>query len=161
MTSTEKEPTWLAKAPPAARFFFLFSRAEYALKRAGFLRRDRQDAQASWQEFADVLSDKFFIAMKEDSEARELFLRPPRLQIRLSNGELGWSPAEPDFPCEPEGIRKLITYVTRVRNNIFHGGKTPYDTTRDDALIRAATFVLKSAIAQGPEEIGRAFREPT
>lgn len=40
-------------------FFFEFSRFEYALKRAGFLNKNRNDAQPDWDCFAKAIAQQW------------------------------------------------------------------------------------------------------
>src|SRR3712207_6356752 len=64
-------------------FFFVFSRFEYALKRAGFVRPDRRNAEADWDAFGDSVEQQY--AFDEDGElttsVNYLLSDPPKRQI--------------------------------------------------------------------------------
>jgi len=125
-------------------FFLIFSRFEYALKQAGFLKNDR--AKPDWNSFSDEINDYLPSRKNKNDEFRKaidyLNRYPPRIQIvKESNGRnlLDWK------SCKPQGneTRVLTEYIRRIRNNLFHGGKFPFETNKDIPLINSATIVLK------------------
>jgi hypothetical protein len=69
----------LVRALPdeALCFFVSFSRFEYALKRAHFVRLDQERAEPDWDRFADELGQSFFTEVCESGVARDLVTKPP------------------------------------------------------------------------------------
>ncbi len=105
-------------------FFAFFSRFEYALKRAGFL-KNGDKAEPCWDRFANSVRNRLFT--KADSEfqaGREYLMRkPPDTQV-VVNGGLGWrSTPKGDGESDEQYLLRLVRIV---RNNLFHGGKYPY-----------------------------------
>ncbi|MEE4452053.1 hypothetical protein [Novosphingobium resinovorum] len=103
----------------AFEFFFWFSRFEYALKDARFLRSDEvgTPAEPSWKKF----SQKYRETYKAGPAARALLDANPERQIVAAGGELDFEPV----PFNP-GVADLdkVTELARtVRNTLFHGGK--------------------------------------
>ena len=126
------------------KFFLIFSRFEYALKQAGFLKNDR--AKPDWDSFSDKINDYLPSRKNEYDEFRNaidyLNRCPPRIQIvKERNGKklLDWK------RYKPQGNEAcvLTEYIRRIRNNLFHGGKFPFDPEHDIPLINHATTVLK------------------
>lgn len=126
-------------------FFVTFSRFEYALKASGKYRRRGKDAaaEADWEKFAKDLG------RLEKAELNPVLKRgaylienPPRKQVINSAGSLDWAEAEPNGA----EIRKLLIYIRRVRNNLFHGGKAHRGSERDRDLIDASRSVLKAIL---------------
>src|SRR4051812_22627921 len=97
-------------------FFENFSRAEYALKRAGYAEQPAGVVSAAWDRFADFLDPKFF-ARTDDAlmEAVDYFFTAPPLKQTLSDGIIGWAPAEVNMR---RTLRQLLIFVRRVRNNL-------------------------------------------
>jgi hypothetical protein len=129
------------------RFFIIFSRFEYALKRAEFV---TASAQPGWDQFAkahrkDFAPDKT-TSLKAACEYFES--SPPRKQI-CDSKKLSWSP-QIKRTNEPR-LAWLLCMVRRVRNNLFHGGKYPiaYDgePSRNRLLLRHAITVLDACLA--------------
>ena len=136
-------------------FFVLFSRAEYALKRCGYIKKGKPAAEADWDAFA--LSVKL---PKEATDAALTYLREhaPRKQLQ-SEGELRWSP-----PIQQSGGEHDLVFICRciavVRNNLFHGGKFQdgprYEPVRDQQVVQAASEALFSLI-DSSSKVRRAF----
>jgi hypothetical protein len=135
-------------------FFFVFSRFEYALKRAGFLKPKRRNAkhhkaEPCWDGFADSAERRY-----DPDESPELarainYLlgEPPKCQIVEDNGSLDWKDLGRGSETE---IRWLLLLVRRVRNNLFHGGKYPYtplpEPARDTRLLESSLMVLEACL---------------
>ena len=75
----------------AATFARQFGDAEYALKRSGWIRLNKETAEADWDSFARDLGPEFFAAVVDNSIAKTLIGGPPR---RLMN-DLVWAPEIP------------------------------------------------------------------
>lgn len=100
-------------------FFAVFSRFEFTLKETGFLRVVNGRATPAWRQYGTSLSN------------------PPQVQI----GRETWAHA----PLRGKTrIAQALDAVTRVRNNLFHGGKhTPHSPPgRDEKLIRTSLTLL-------------------
>ncbi len=114
------------------RFFLVFSRFEYALKRAGFTITSRNSVQPSWGGFSSRYHPVF--NPSQTSELRvacDYFIdNPPRKQI-LDGGNLAWS--APQFHTTKPLFIWLVLMVRSVRNNLFHGGKYPITPIQEPA----------------------------
>lgn len=138
-------------------FFLEFSRFEYALKRARFLKKRTEDAIPDWDGFAQSLGGQ--LADRHDSQFMQarstLFARPPKKQIRGPSGELTWRESTRGSGETEDAF--LLRLVRTVRNNLFHGGKYPYpegpvdDPARDRELLRAALGVLPKCRQLNPQ----------
>ena len=68
--------------PPAAiSFFAVFSRFEYALKRAGYFQRNKVGAQADWDKLAREFGQTFLMRVRASGEAGTLLDEPPKKQV--------------------------------------------------------------------------------
>jgi len=126
-------------------FFLLFARFEYALKQAGFLKKKRR-AEPNWHSFSDGINVYLPSRKNNYNEFRNaidyLNSCPPKIQIvkeRNRTKVLDWECSKP----QGNEARVLTEYIKRVRNNLFHGGKIPFNAERDIPLINHATTVLK------------------
>jgi hypothetical protein len=141
------------------RFFVIFSRFEYALKRSGFV---TQDADPAWDAFAKAHRDHF--TSEETPELRtacDYFeTHPPRRQI-FDGGALSWSP--PVSRTHEPQLTWLLCMIRRVRNNLFHGGKYPIahdpDPSRDPTLLNHALVILYASLALD-ESVSSHFHSP-
>lgn len=127
----------------ATEMFRLFSRIEYALKATGLLTKADGNAEADWPGFADrIEADLLEKAPAEVCTAAEFLLaHPPRKQA-VEDKKLVWVVGDPGVQSD---ARLLATYVCRVRNNLFHGGKFAghwFDPERSEALLRASIVLL-------------------
>lgn len=128
-----------------ARAFALdFGRAEYALKRSKYLRKNKEIAEADWELFACDLGADFFTCVVAKGMAKTLVGDPPR---RLM-ADMEWSP---DKTSPLTNVHQLIIEgVCRVRNSLLHGekftGGPEGQWARDRALITEAHAVLTEAI---------------
>lgn len=130
-------------------FFMEFSRFEYAMKRSGFLKPGTRSARPDWQALAESLTGRLLHTSHEPFEigVRELCRRPPRQQIVLPDGTLGWKELQRNSEDTFEAY--VIQLMKTVRNNLFHGGKFPHpegslsDIIEDRVLIESALEVLR------------------
>lgn len=128
----------------AEEFARTFAQTEYALKRSGYLRKDRDIAEADWDEFAKKLGPDFFQRIMASGIAITLVSDPPRRL--LANME--WSPEE----TQPlKNVAQLIVNgVCRVRNSYLHGekfvGGPNGQFDRDATLVSEAHAVLCEAV---------------
>lgn len=128
----------------AADFARAFGEAEYAMKRSGILRQNREVAQADWDALAQDLGEDFFSAVVKMGIAKTLVSIPPR---RLKS-DLQWAPK---VPVPITNVHELIVQgVCRVRNSYLHGekftGGPDGQWARDIKLIEEAHAVLDVAM---------------
>lgn len=129
----------------AESFARKFGDAEYALKRSGRMRVNKETAEADWDAFARDLGQEFFAAVVDNGIAKTLIGEPAR---RLKN-DLVWAP---EIPVPLTNVHELIIQgVCRARNNYLHGekfrGGRDGQWERDVALIEEAHPVLLAALA--------------
>lgn len=130
----------------ATQLFHVFSRTEYALKVSGFNNGDG-DAKANWKDFA--LAVENLIANPSSQELRGaidfIFSAPPMKQV-IVGGMIQW---EGSVPPTNSRADKLLVYVRRVRNNLFHGGKFNghwFEPERSELLLRHSLVILSSCV---------------
>ena len=136
--------------PDFVRFFLIFTRFEYALKRSGYVREKRgrggeKYPEADWEKFGEEIKSvfkKYKCGHPDVAEAvKYLEDNPPKRQV-IKDGKLEWAPmtnGDTDY-------KSLIRAVKQVRNNLFHGDKriaSPKDPSRNMELIKHSITVLK------------------
>lgn len=128
----------------AEGFARTFGHTEYALKRSGYLRNNRDVAEADWDEFAKKLGPEFFQYIVNSGIAITLVGDPPRRL--LANME--WSP-EKTQPLT-NVAQLIVNGVCRVRNSYLHGekfvGGPEGQFERDATLVTEAHAVLRQAL---------------
>lgn len=137
------------------RFFAVFSRFEYALKRSSFVKKGRYgEALPDWGKYANELQGQFAVVQDERFKNACAYIKkePPKTQIvSRSQRDLSWKDT---LPCKDDFEERYILYLVRtVRNNLFHGGKYEYpvgpveDVARNHHLLESALAVLKQCLA--------------
>lgn len=124
----------------AIELFKVMMRLEFAIKEIGYCKTTgNQKASVDWDRFAnECLGAVFFDAIKTAGRAVTLIETPPKRQAADGNGHLSWEQTGP-----VSNIQDLIGSLRRVRNNLFHGGKSgDPDRDRNDALVRNALAVI-------------------
>lgn len=132
----------------ATVLFKVMMRFEFALKDAGFLSANTNGSvKVDWDSFANHgLPRKFFDNVKSSGFAKTLLTKPPSRQL-VRYGSLDFDDAK-----SPIDNQQLIGAVCRVRNNLFHGGKSgDRDHARNDELVSDALYVIKEAIKSHKE----------
>jgi hypothetical protein len=128
----------------AEEFTADFRRMEYTLKRSGFLRKNRNVAEADWHLLASQLGSAFFDRIVAAGIAKTLIGEPPRRLL----SDMKWSPPNPDPLTNVTQL--LIEGVCRVRNSYIHGekftGGPEGQWKRDARLVVEAHAVLREAI---------------
>jgi hypothetical protein len=132
------------------RFFAVFSRFEYSLKRSGFLKRGEK-AEPNWDTYANSLRGCF--GGVQDQAFRDavsfLMKEPPRTQV-VRASDLDWKDTVQGKGEFHE--RFVLRLVSTVRNNLFHGGKYPAplgpmdDVARNRRLLEAGITVLTQCL---------------
>lgn len=139
MADKAGNPYEIAKA-----FALDFGRAEYALKRSKYLRKNKDTAEADWDSFARDLGADFFGYVVAHGLAKTLVGDPPR---RLM-ANMEWSPVKTSPLSDVHQL--IVQGVCRVRNSLLHGekftGGPEGQWARDLTLITEAHVVLKEAI---------------
>ncbi|TCA58624.1 hypothetical protein E0H71_00275 [Rhizobium leguminosarum bv. viciae] len=121
-----------------------FRHMEYAIKRSGFLRKDKNGAEADWDLLAATLGQEFFQHIVATGIARTLVGNPPRRLLK----NMTWAPEK---PVPLANVAQLIVNgVCRVRNSFIHGekfiGGGDNQWERDVTLILEAHAVLREAM---------------
>lgn len=137
----------------ASRFFATFARFEFALKVVNFFLVDNKGSvRADWDRFAGQLPASFFQSIAASGKANTLLNEPPKKQTIVA-GSL-------DFKTQskPRNTLELFVAIRRMRNNLFHGGKSgdPEGTERNERLISEAHWVIEQALL-AHEEVRYAF----
>ena len=121
-------------AYPALEFFYFFARFEYALKATGFC-INRNGAEPDWNRFSQVIEPAFINPEPFIIDSIRYISQNPPLKQVFHAGHLEWVNSEPQTSRTSE---KLLIYVRRVRNNLFHGGKFSngyFDNTERNSLL--------------------------
>jgi hypothetical protein len=126
-------------------FFMVYSRFEFTLKQFKEFRKKDSRAVANWPAFANAIQAKFFPSQSSElMEAYEYYLKyPPGVQI-VRNGHLAWK-ANEKKENETE-FAWVIRSIGTVRNNLFHGGKFPWDYIRDTTLLSNGLIILHACL---------------
>ena len=101
------------------KFFYWFSRFEFALKENGYLKDLRPGAKAepSWEKFQESVLSEY----STSPEMSRLIKLHPKRQYVIDHGGVEWQPVGIDH-CDND-LCKVVTMLRTVRNNLFHGGK--------------------------------------
>lgn len=127
----------------AVKLFKVMMRFEFALKELGFTSTyPNGNVGVNWQRFAnESLTSSFYEKIVNSKVAQTLISKPPSHQ-REEHNTLSFVDA-----TSPSDIQALVGAVCRVRNNLFHGGKSgDKDQCRNEKLINDALNVLCNAI---------------
>jgi hypothetical protein len=91
------------------------------------------------------------VAPQVNQAVDDILLNPPFREV-VSGGSLGWDTSGPDDSLSE--IEKLLIYIRRVRNNLFHAGKfaseVKYDREWDTSLLRASVVILHECLKLSP-----------
>jgi len=124
------------------RFFYFFSRFEFALKENKYLKKHKpgDTAEASWEEFVDRFKDSYQISPC----AQELIGLRVKKQIVDESGGIVWRLINLDRA--QSDLEKVKIALNGVRNNLFHGGKhgdqEVDEIARNKILLNTAVEVL-------------------
>jgi hypothetical protein len=132
------------------RFFIVFSRFEYALKRTGYSKSDRNNgAWPNWDKFASELKLRFNSSTTQELKYAINYLKdnPPKKQI-LKHNRLDWKDTK--YDQRQPLIIMLICYIKCIRNNLFHGGKFPLhpikEPARNKLLLKHSLIILNRCL---------------
>lgn len=141
----------------AIDFFVVFSRFECALKRSGtYAIGDDDRVDPDWDGFARDLGPDFLSDVVAQGIAPVLIGKPPKKQVKLANGELGWK----DMGVV-KSTAELFLAIRRARNNLAHGAKYQdcdaghpdfvEGSERNDALLGQSLDVMSLALKTRPD----------
>ena len=138
------------------RFFKLFSRAEYALKASGFVKRPSNSpthnavgettmkAKPDWATFSRSVDASFLCAIADQPSLGDachaLFGAPPKKQTVDGSGNLRWEAMTLGQSVSADPTTNILNVL---RNNLFHGGKAGPGGWDDPARTR---FLLENGI---------------
>jgi hypothetical protein len=143
----------------ALGFLGVFSRFEYALKRAGYVKDKRTHVSPDWVTFGKDLAALDPAALTSVSASCPYLLaNPPKKQV-LRLGALDWEA----LPKEKSQIEDILASIRTVRNNLFHGGKFPTgpveEPLRDKQLITECLAALQTLLQLPlPKDVAGHFR---
>ncbi len=134
----------------AAELFRTFARFEYALKAAGFHNGDG-NAEPNWRSFAESIPGLFDGPTEAPLKVAVNYIleHPPKKQV-IAAGILTWTEAAPQTDLQTD---RVLLYVRRVRNNLFHGGKFNghwFAPQRSEALLRHSLEILHACLRASP-----------
>ena len=137
-----------------AEFFAVFARCEYAMKETGYKRDDHGIASPAWQRLANDAAAWLDVSPGSDVALAIALLTsdPPKLQSFAD----GWQSS----PLRGANvIAQAIDAATRVRHNLFHGGKytAEAEAGRDERLVRAALTLLVALVELCPTDLRGAY----
>lgn len=126
------------------RLFKIMMRLEFALKDQGYIKGNTGSAaEVAWDKYAkEKLGKPFFDKIKKTGRAEVLISKPPKRQTVNADSTLCWKQAN-----QAQNITDLIMYLRRVRNNLFHGGKSgDPDSDRNAELFENSLFVIDEVL---------------
>ena len=139
-------------------FFMTFARAEYALKKAGYLSQQKIP-KIQWDKFAAKIGQRLLSSEEPAVQhaIKYLMKNPPARQV-VKNRNLIWEPRHCDKQ-KPDALF-LINSITTVRNNLFHGGKKIQEplAERDFRLLLSCLNLLSFALTLD-KEVLRFFQD--
>lgn len=102
-------------------FFHRFSRFEFALKEADYLKSHAAGARAdpSWDCFVERWQETYRVS----DAAHALIAANPRQQLVAQDGH-SLEFKEVQFGAEVTDLARVVRLTKTVRNNLFHGGKS-------------------------------------
>lgn len=135
-----------------------FARAEYALKKAGYL-SEQKTPKIRWDKFAAKIGERLLASDEPavQQAIKSLAENPPAKQV-VKDGSLIWESRKCD-KRKPDPLFVILS-VTTVRNNLFHGGKKIHGTLaeRDFRLLLSCLKLLSCALTLD-RDVLRFFQE--
>ena len=131
----------------ASELFRVFAQCEYCLKATGYCYAGPGNAATpDWTRFARELPSLSNGADADVATAVAYMLeRPPKKQVYV-DGALQWRDVVPEAENEND---RILLYVRRVRNNLFHGGKFNgrfFEPERSRDLLQHSVTILFACI---------------
>lgn len=122
-------------------FFIVFSRFEYTLKQTGYHNRSEERVEPNWDSFCNDYKENFQPNKSRvlSSAVKYYRTKPTMIQIFMNN-QLDWRKSKRgDGEHNFAWLMRIVRYT---RNNLFHGGKFPYDPKRDTKLLTYGLVIL-------------------
>ncbi|CAN5905078.1 hypothetical protein BH23ACT11_BH23ACT11_04080 [soil metagenome] len=143
----------------AGEFLLVFSRFEFALKQLGYVRQNGTRLIVEWRRFAcETTYDPTSSLAPYDKETIDLFITHPPARQVLKNDKLDWKHEKP--PAKDQvTLEWLLEMLYRVRNNLFHGGKQPFEPPRDRKLLEAGLALIDLCLHLN-NDLYKAYRKP-
>lgn len=138
----------------AVPFFQVMMRLEYSLKAIGYVAGRGTRLVVLWDDYVSSrLKNSFFEDVKRMGIAKTLIEFPPSRQILNCDKKLDFETRLPPL----KNAIELFQAVRRLRNNLFHGGKSgDPDHRRNDTLISEAVTVIDKLL-DCDDELRREF----
>lgn len=138
-----------------ADFFGVFARCEFAMKDTHLYERaEGGRAAPAWRALANDAAGWLPVAPGSDLDNAidVLTLNPPRVQL------LGGAWVAEPLPGAGR-VAQAVNAATRVRNNLFHGGKHTAEAApgRDEQLVRSALTLLLAVMDHAPPALRGAY----
>jgi len=122
-------------------FFVTFSRFEYALKISGYMIEN----ETVWPDWKRFIEENYMNFDKNHSSIAKSYeyldSDPVKKQILDNSKNLGWKVSQRGE--KDSDMEWAIKQVKTIRNNLFHGGKIPFDPDRDSKLLLAGLDILE------------------
>lgn len=136
------------------RLFKVLMRFEFALKDAGYVTSGyRHAVEVQWDRYAnEKLGSAFWNKIQVASSAMVLIQTPPKRQVIDQDGNLAW-----EKTGTVTSIQELVGALRRVRNNLFHGGKSGDPDAERSAKLYAASLFIIDQILKNDEEVQASF----
>jgi hypothetical protein len=134
--------------------FKVMMRLEFSLKHIGYCHLGSfPTAKVDWDRYVkERLGSTFWNKIQKDPEFQVLIQSPPKKQIVNQDGRLDWEPSAAVMSSQC-----LIGAVRRVRNNLFHGGKSgDPDVDRNATLYKEALLVIDKILCED-RDLGAIF----
>lgn len=132
----------------AFKLFKIFAQYEFFLKMHGFTSEGLNNGiNLNWDKFSNEIGAQIFENKNDQLQIAidNLFNAPPKKQI-LKEGKLSWQGQKNDTDIK-KTPQLLFSYIRRVRNNLYHGGKFSghwFDPERSETLINSSLIILES-----------------
>ncbi len=137
----------------AADFFFQFARFEYAMKAVGYRNSENGEAKPDWHKLSEDMEETFKHPPSNSfTEALDYYWQHPPMKQIVKNGNLKWAVVPPTASSQAD---RVLQYVRRVRNNLFHGGKFEggylEDPERSETLMKYGLIILDECLNALPK----------
>lgn len=154
ISGAQRKPTAVPK-DLVADFFGVFSRCEFAMKDTHLYERaDGGRSAPAWRALANDAAAWLRVTPGSDLDRAidALTVNPPRVQL------LGGAWVAEPLPGAGR-VAQAVNAATRVRNNLFHGGKHTAEATqgRDEELVRSALTLLLAVMEYAPPALRGAY----
>jgi hypothetical protein len=131
-------------------FFQRISIFEYTLKYKGYFHQKNTNcyvAKPDWDAFINRIKPNLPVSISDindpllENGLKYLMNHPPQKQI-IQNNTLSYSRLSKEMDEDSIDWNKVVVYIRRVRNNLFHGEKNPFENERDVELIESSLLVI-------------------